>query len=162
MRLTALFFSRQIILVQYRATVVQNKDISVSPEENVPVCNSVMAYRGSHVGLLQTNIDVFSAYINNHSSIFMLHVYTGRMEVAAKLMIKTIPGMSICTVDEFYCLDNVISAVFSEQGAVLECWPGVAFNNERDQKLCQTQGSETPSVAAALHPSFGCILSPAY
>lgn len=65
--------------------------------------------------------------------------------------------MSVCIVNEFYRLDNVISVMFSEQRAVSECWPGVASNNERDQEPSQTWASKRPSVATALHPNFRCM-----
>lgn len=44
-----------------------------------------------------------------------------------------------------------------EQRAVVECRPGVAFNNERDQKLCQIQGSERSNYNGNRDTSkFGC------
>lgn len=58
------------------------------------------------------------------------------------LMFKTIPGSSISTANELQVLGNVSTMVGLEQRVMVERLPGVAFNNERDQKLCQTQGSE--------------------
>lgn len=70
----------------------------------------------------------------------------GAPATASMLMIKTIPGSSMSTANELqdYCRERVSCGRFRAESDWRRVPSGLEshFNNERDQQLCQTQGSE--------------------